>query len=85
MFRAIGLQGIFSYILRDLTNALVAKDATRYYRLLEYVLLWVLVMVPVAALVLSVAAVAGTYASALVGGRLVTINFNQQHFGPIPL
>jgi putative ATP-binding cassette transporter len=167
MFGAIGLQGIFSFILRDLTNALVAKDATRYYRLLEYVLVWVLVMVPVAAyapwiggrlailwrewlthrftelgfsnhgfyriglsgradnpdqrisedintftgqtldylfqflasavtfatffgilwsisprlaLVLSGAAVAGTYASALVGGRLVTINFNQQRY-----
>src|SRR5579864_2112636 len=49
MFAAIGLQGIFSFILRDLTNALVAKNATRYYRLLEYVLVWVLVMVPVAA------------------------------------
>ncbi len=46
---SIALRAIFSYIGRDFTNALVAKDATKFYRLLEYFLVWIMLMVPVEA------------------------------------
>jgi len=46
---SIALQAIFSYIGRDLTNTLVAKDTAQFYRLLEYFLAWIMLMVPVEA------------------------------------
>jgi putative ATP-binding cassette transporter len=46
---SIGLGAYFTFILRDVTNALVAKDAHKFYHLLLMFFAWLCVMVPVAA------------------------------------
>ncbi|HXW85353.1 MAG TPA: ABC transporter ATP-binding protein/permease [Candidatus Binataceae bacterium] len=46
---SIGLSAYFTYLLRDATNALVAKNANQFYHELEIFLGWLALMVPVAA------------------------------------
>ncbi len=46
----VGMQAIFSYVSRDLMNALQAKDAARFHHLLMLFVLWIVVFVPIAAI-----------------------------------
>ncbi|HVB81480.1 MAG TPA: ABC transporter ATP-binding protein/permease [Candidatus Binataceae bacterium] len=45
----VGMQAIFSYVSRDVMNALQAKDAPRFYHLMMLFGLWVVLFVPIAA------------------------------------
>ena len=45
----VGMQAVFSYVSRDVVNALQAKDATRFHHLLMLFALWIVVFVPIAA------------------------------------
>jgi vitamin B12/bleomycin/antimicrobial peptide transport system ATP-binding/permease protein len=45
----VGMQAVFSYISRDVMNALQAKDAARFYHLLMLFGIWIVMFVPVAA------------------------------------
>jgi vitamin B12/bleomycin/antimicrobial peptide transport system ATP-binding/permease protein len=44
-----GMQAIFSYVSRDVMNALQVKDATRFYHLMVLFGVWIAVFVPIAA------------------------------------
>lgn len=46
----VGMQAIFSYVSRDLMNALQAKDAARFHHLLMLFVLWIILFVPIAAI-----------------------------------
>jgi ABC-type uncharacterized transport system fused permease/ATPase subunit len=46
----VGMQAVFSYVSRDVMNALQAKDAARFHHLLMLFVLWIVVFVPIAAL-----------------------------------
>jgi putative ATP-binding cassette transporter len=46
----VGMQAIFSYVSRDLMNALQAKDAARFHHLLMLFVLWIVLFVPIAAI-----------------------------------
>ncbi|MGC2493099.1 ABC transporter ATP-binding protein/permease [Candidatus Binatus sp.] len=46
----VGMQAVFSYVSRDVMNALQAKDAARFHHLLMLFALWIVVFVPIAAL-----------------------------------
>jgi len=46
---AVGMQAVFSYVSRDLMNALQAKDSARFYHLLTLFVVWIVVFVPIAA------------------------------------
>ena len=45
----VGMQAVFSYVSRDVMNALQAKDAARFHHLLMLFVLWIAVFVPIAA------------------------------------
>jgi vitamin B12/bleomycin/antimicrobial peptide transport system ATP-binding/permease protein len=45
----VGMQAIFSYVSRDVMNALQAKDAARFHHLLMLFVVWIVVFVPIAA------------------------------------
>ncbi len=45
----VGMQAIFSYVSRDVMNALQAKDAVRFHHLLMLFVAWIVVFVPIAA------------------------------------
>ena len=45
----VGMQAVFSYVSRDVMNALQAKDAARFHHLLMLFALWIVVFVPIAA------------------------------------
>jgi vitamin B12/bleomycin/antimicrobial peptide transport system ATP-binding/permease protein len=44
-----GMQAIFSYVSRDIMNALQAKNAARFYYLLELFVIWIAAFIPIAA------------------------------------
>ena len=46
----VGMQAIFSYVSRDVMNALQAKDAARFYHLMMLFGLWIVLFVPIAAI-----------------------------------
>ena len=46
----VGMQAIFSYVSRDLMNALQAKDAARFHHLLMLFVVWIVAFVPIAAI-----------------------------------
>ena len=45
----VGMQAIFSYVSRDVMNALQAKDAARFHHLLILFVGWIVLFVPIAA------------------------------------
>jgi len=45
----VGMQAVFSYVSRDVMNALQAKDAARFHHLLMLFVLWIVLFVPIAA------------------------------------
>ena len=45
----VGMQAIFSYVSRDVMNALQAKDAARFHHLLMLFVVWIVAFVPIAA------------------------------------
>ncbi len=45
----VGMQAIFSYVSRDVMNALQAKDAARFYHLMMLFGVWIVIFVPIAA------------------------------------
>jgi vitamin B12/bleomycin/antimicrobial peptide transport system ATP-binding/permease protein len=45
----VGMQAVFSYVSRDVMNALQAKDAARFHHLLVLFALWIVAFVPIAA------------------------------------
>ena len=45
----VGMQAVFSYVSRDVMNALQAKDAARFHHLLMLFVVWILTFVPIAA------------------------------------
>lgn len=45
----VGMQAIFSYVSRDIMNALQVKDAARFYRLMMLFGTWIVLFVPIAA------------------------------------
>src|SRR5271170_2911231 len=45
----VGMQAIFSYVWRDVMNALQAKDAARFHHLLMLFVVWIVAFVPIAA------------------------------------
>jgi putative ATP-binding cassette transporter len=45
----VGMQAVFSYVSRDVMNALQAKDAARFHHLLMLFVLWIVAFVPIAA------------------------------------
>jgi putative ATP-binding cassette transporter len=45
----IGMQAVFSYVSRDVMNALQNKDATRFYHLMLLFVAWIIIFVPIAA------------------------------------
>src|ERR1700730_12437843 len=45
-----GMQAVFSYVSRDVMNALQAKDAALFHHLLMLFVVWLVVFVPIAAL-----------------------------------
>jgi putative ATP-binding cassette transporter len=45
----VGMQAIFSYVSRDVMNALQVKDATRFHHLLMLFVMWIVAFVPIAA------------------------------------
>jgi len=45
----VGMQAIFSYVSRDVMNALQAKDAVRFHHLLMLFVVWIVLFVPIAA------------------------------------
>jgi ABC-type uncharacterized transport system fused permease/ATPase subunit len=42
----VGMQAIFSYVSRDVMNALQAKDAARFHHLLMLFVVWIVLFVP---------------------------------------
>src|SRR5271163_377915 len=46
----VGMQAVFSYVSRDVMNALQAKDAARFHHLLMLFVVWIVAFVPIAAL-----------------------------------
>jgi ABC-type uncharacterized transport system fused permease/ATPase subunit len=46
----IGIQAMFSYVSRDVMNALQAKNSTRFYHLMVLFVVWITIFVPIAAL-----------------------------------
>ena len=44
-----GMQAVFSYVSRDIMNALQAKDAPHFYHLLELFAIWIAAFIPIAA------------------------------------
>ena len=44
-----GMQAVFSYVSRDVMNALQAKDAARFHHLLMLFVVWIVAFVPIAA------------------------------------
>ena len=45
----VGMQAIFSYVSRDIMNALQVKDAAHFYRLMMLFATWIVLFVPIAA------------------------------------
>ena len=45
----VGMQAVFSYVSRDVMNALQAKDAARFHHLLMLFVVWIVAFVPIAA------------------------------------
>ena len=46
----IGMQAMFSYVSRDVMNALQTKDSARFYHLMILFMVWITIFVPIAAL-----------------------------------
>ncbi len=44
-----GMQALFSYVSRDVMNALQAKDSARFYHLMILFVIWITIFVPIAA------------------------------------
>ncbi|MBF6571534.1 MAG: ABC transporter ATP-binding protein/permease [Candidatus Binataceae bacterium] len=44
-----GMQAMFSYVSRDVMNALQAKNSARFYHLMVLFVIWIMVFVPIAA------------------------------------
>lgn len=45
----VGMQAMFSYVSRDVMNALQVKDAARFYHLMALFAVWIAIFVPIAA------------------------------------
>ena len=62
----VGMQAIFSYVSRDVMNALQAKDAARFHHLLMLFVVWIVAFVPIAAFY--------PYFTGLLGNRLARLD-----------